>query len=464
MTAELTPAQPAPRLRPLDAIALLVGVVVGVGIFRAPGLVAAGADGPSSFVGLWVLGGALSMIGALCYAELVTAFPSAGGEYHFLQRALGRDVAYLFAWARLSVIGTGSIALLAFVFGDHLATLAPLGTYGSAIYGAVLVVTLVGVNVLGLRFGTTVQNVSTALLVLGLVAVVVAGMLATPTPVEAAAPRTSTVGLAMVFVLLTFGGWNEAAYLSAEVRGGRRRMAAVILAGVGAITAIYVLANVAYVRVLGMDGLRASETVGVDLMTTLVGPAGAAIVSLLVAAAALTSMNATILTVARTAFALGNDVRPLRWLGRWDERASAPVPALLALGAFALALIGLGAAARRGFATMVEYTAPVFWGFFFLTGLSLFVLRRKEPRAERPFRVPLYPVTPLVFCATCAWLLHASLAHTRFGALVGLAVLVLGAVPLWIGRGASSSRAKETADEPTLDDRGREHERAPRGV
>jgi basic amino acid/polyamine antiporter, APA family len=425
--------RPVPRLRPLDAVAIVIGVVVGVGIFRAPGLVAGGAESETGFVALWALGGVLSLVGALCYAELVAAFPDAGGEYHFLRMALGSRVALLFAWARLTVIGTGSIALLAFVFGDHLAALYPLGSGGSAIYAAALVVALIGINTLGLRFGVTVQNVMTSLLLASLVAMSVAGSFAEPAAAATRSPSTSPMGLAMVFVLLTYGGWNEAAYLSAEVRGGARRMVAVLVGGVGLVTVLYVLANYAYVRVLGLEGLRASETAGVDLVRALIGAPSAAIVSVLVAAAALTSTNATILTVSRTAYSIGHDIPALRGLARWNGRAGVPVIALFALGGATLALIGLGAFARDGFATMVEYTAPVFWGFFLLLGVSVFVLRAKRPHARRPFRVPLYPITPIVFCATCAWLLHASVRHAGIGSLVGLAVLTLGAVPMWLG-------------------------------
>ena len=443
MQPEAPSARSGPRLRMRDAIAIMIGVVVGVGIFRAPSMVATGVESEAGFIAVWILGGVLSVIGALCYGELVAAFPSSGGEYHFLHRAFGPQLAFLFAWARLTVIGTGSIALLAFVFGDYASTLAPLGTYGSAIHGAALVLLLIGLNVLGLRVGSKLQNTMTSLLVAGLVVMAVVGLVGTH---DAAPPPTGpgggTLGLAMVFVLLTYGGWNEAAYLSAEVHGGPRKMVATMIGGVGAIAVLYLLANVAFVKVLGLAGLRDAEAVGAELMQATAGPGAAHLVSALVAAAAVTSINATILTVSRTAHAVGRDVHMFRWLGRWNDRAGAPIPALLAIGACALVLIAFGAAARRGFATMVEFTAPVFWSFFLLTGLSLFVLRVKEPGVARPFRVPLYPLTPLVFCATCAWLLHASLAYTRLGALVGVAVLVMGVVPLWLERGASRTRAK----------------------
>jgi APA family basic amino acid/polyamine antiporter len=458
-------ARPVRRLRVADAVAIIVGIVLGVGIFRAPAMVASGVETELGFIALWVLGGALSLIGALCYAELVTSYPSAGGEYHFLHRAFGKNVGFLFAWARLTVIGTGSVALLAFVFGDYLSRLLPLGTYGSALYGGALVIVLVGLNVLGVRFGTAVQKTVTLALVVGLFVMIVAGLWLAPSaaPVEVL-PPTSSVGFAMVFVLLTYGGWNEAAYLSAEVRGGSRRMVWALVGGVGAITTIYVLANLAYVRALGLPGVRAADTVGIDLVQTFAGSAAAGLVSLLIVFAVVTSMNGTILTVSRTAYALANDVTLLRPLARWDDRAGAPVPAMLALGGVALVLIALGAIARSGFSTMVEFTAPVFWGFLFLTGCSLFVLRAREPHAVRPFRVPLYPALPIVFCATCVWLLHSSLEYVRFGAVAGLVVLVIGAVPLLIERALQKSRVKETVHASLPSDPDREHDRIRFGV
>jgi APA family basic amino acid/polyamine antiporter len=444
---------------------VIVGIVIGVGIFRAPALVAGGVQTEPGFIALWALGGALSLIGALCYAELVTTYPSAGGEYHFLHRAFGRNVAFLFAWARLTVIGTGSVALLAFVFGDYVAAVLPLGSYGSALSGAALVVVLVALNVLGVRFGAAVQKLVTAALVAGLLAIIVAGLFVAPQAAAAAVtPPSSSVGFAMVFVLLTYGGWNEAAYLSAEVRGGPKRIAWALVGGVTAITAIYVLVNLAYVRTLGLGGVRSADTVGISLAQTFMGPTAAGLVSVLIALAVITSMNGTILTVSRTAYALARDVGMLRPLARWDQRAGAPVPAMLALGAFAVVLIAVGAVARSGFSTMVEFTAPVFWGFLLLTGAALFVLRAKHPHAVRPFRVPLYPVLPLAFCATCLWLLHASLEYTRLGAVAGVVVLLIGAVPLCIERWFRTSRPKETEDEALPDDLDREHDRLRVGV
>ena len=439
--------EPVPALSVRDAVAITVGIVVGAGIFRTPSLVAANAGGEGTAMLLWLAGGAVSLVGALCYAELTSTYPHAGGDYHYLTRAYGRPLAFLFAWSRITVIQTGSAALLAFVFGDYASQLFRLGEHSPSIYAAIVIVALTGLNVLGVRQGARTQNWLTAIEVLSLLTVIVAGLAlvagdapaATATAQTAATegggtPASASLGLALVFVLLTYGGWNEAAYVSAEVGGSRRNVARALLISIAIITGLYMLVNWAYLRGLGLEGVAGSEAVAADLMRRAVGERGAQFVSLLVAIAALTSANATIITGARTNYALGRDFRLFRFLGRWREGGNTPANALLVQGAIALALIAAGTLARSGFASMVEYTAPVFWLFFFLTGLALIVLRFREPEVPRPFRVPLYPLTPLLFCAACLYMLQSSLAYTGAGALAGVAVLLVGIPVLLIAR------------------------------
>lgn len=414
-----------------DAVAITIGIVIGAGIFRTPSLVAGAAPDTLTVLLAWAAGGAISLVGALCYAELASAYPSAGGDYHFLGRAFGKRLAFLYAWARLSVIQTGSIALLAFVFGDYASELLPLGPFSSAIYAAGAVAAITGVQWVGVRAGAGAQFWLTTAEVLGLAAVIVGGLVfAPPAAAGSAVAETPAFGLMMVFVLLTYGGWNEVAYVSAELKDARRRMAPVLIVSLLVITALYLLANAAYVRALGLAGVAGSQAVAADLMRAAFGPAGAALVSVFVAVAALTSANATVFTGARTVYALGRDHPRLGFLGRWDERAQTPRMGLLVQGAGALALVTLGAFARDGFQLAVDYTAPVFWMFFLLVGLALFRLRRIEPDVPRPFRVPLYPVLPAVFVLTNAYLLYSSLAYTGRGALLGVAILSIGGLLL----------------------------------
>ncbi len=433
-----TPARSLPRasLSVTDGVAVMVGIVVGIGIFKTPPLVAANVGSEFTFIAVWVLGAAITLVGALVYAELAATYPSTGGEYRFLARAFGQPTGFLFAWARISVIQTGAIAAVAFVFGDYAQQLHPLGPYGTAFYAAAALAALTALNVAGTLQGKSAQNLFTGLTFCALIALAAIG-LAAPSPAAAAvaAPALGeaggALGLAMIFILLTYGGWNEAAYISAELRDSRRDVVRVLVFGTAAIAAAYVLINLAYLHVLGLAALRESSAVAADMMRLVLGERSAQVLSLVICAAALSTLNATIFTGARVYHALGEDMARLRGLGLWNGRGNNPRNAILVQSAIAMALVAFGAFRPDGFHAMVEYTAPVFWLFLLLVGIAFFVLRRREPERERPFRVPFYPYKPLLFCLTCAWLLYASLAYTGLGALVGVAVLLLG-IPLYV--------------------------------
>lgn len=426
---------PRRRLSATYVAVIAVAMVVGAGIFKSPALVAENAGSASAFFLVWVVGGLISLTGALCYAELAGAYPDAGGDYHFLKRAYGRRVAFLFAWARFAVINTGSIALLGFVLGDYLNVVVPLGPFGPAIYAATAVVLLTLFNLRGvhgsggLNFGMTGIEVAGLLLLVAAAGWMAVQGLPPLTSEPAAAPMIGPgFGLALVFVLLAYGGWSEISTLSAEVRDARRGMLRALLLSIGAITVLYLLANWALWRGLGLSGLAASEAPAADLMAAAFGPQAAGLLAVGVAFATITSINATIIVGARTTFAAARDFPRLARLARWDEGGGAPARAILAQSAVALALVGLGTATREGFSTLVDYTAPIFWLFLTGSGLAVIVLRVRDPKAERPFRVPFYPLLPLLFAASSAFVLWSSVAYVRTGALAGLAVLATGLV------------------------------------
>jgi len=424
-------------------------VVVGAGIFKAPSIVAGAVPTATWMFALWAAGGLLALIGALCYAELSSTYPSAGGEYHFLSRAFGRGTALLYAWARFTVITTGSIALLGFVFGDYMTELLPLGPYSSAIYAALATVLLTAVNMRGIRSGAETQTWLTVVEVGGLVLIVGAalwllGGTGSTAPAPAAAPGPATlagVGFGMVFVLLTFGGWNDAAYISADLQD-RRSIVWALLISVSFLTLLYLLVNWAYWYVLGQAGMAGSQAVATDTLAAVFGPGAGKLIAVMVAAAALTSINATLIVGARTAAALGQDWPVFKPLAAWDEQRRVPRNALPIQCVLALVLIVLGVVFKGGFQSMVEYTAPVFWLFFLLIGIALFRMRAIDGDRNRPFRVPLYPVLPLVFCASSAYMLWSSLGYVysqQLGgfnaAWIGVAVLGSGLVLLLLVRG-----------------------------
>jgi amino acid transporter len=443
MSTEPNAAAPRQTLSVTDACAMIVGLIVGAGIFGTPSIVAGAVGDSSTLYAVWIAGGVFSIIGALCYAELATAFPSAGGEYHFLQRAFGRSLAFLYGWARMTVIVAGSIAVFAYLFGDYLSRVINLGTYSSAIWAALVVVVLTWVNFRGIREGKATQNLFTVLEVGGLLLIVAAGLFFAAPPAAAVPAAAGAgqpwymgagIGSAMIFVLFTYGGWNDAAYISAEVRDRERNMARALLIAISLVALLYVLVNFAYLKGLGYDQMARSNAVAADLLKAVWGPTGEKVIAIMIAIAALTSVNGSMIVGARSNYALGRDWPMLGYLGQWHEASGSPRNAMLVQGAIALALVGFGAIQNAGFKGLVEYSLPVFWGFFLLTGIALFVLRAKEPDAPRPFRVPFYPVVPAIFVLMCGYLLYSSLTYHRAHALVGLGVLAVGAVVLLVAK------------------------------
>jgi amino acid transporter len=423
-------AAPRPVLSVFDGAMIVVGIVIGAGIFRTPSMVAGVTGSVEWMLIAWLLGGVLTLIGALCYAELASTFPNAGGDYHFLTRAYGRDVSFFFAWARVAVITTGSIALLAFVFGDYMSRVASLGPNSSAVYAAITVIVLTVLNVIGLRESSRTQNILTILEVTGLLLVVLAGLLATAPSTVSATPAASSgvpplFGLAMVFVLLTYGGWNEGAYISAEVKGGPRAIVRTLVFAIVVITVVYVAFVLAVLNGLGFAGMQKSQAVGADVMQAAFGPSGAQLIGVIVGIATLTSINATMIVGARTNYALGRDWPQLAFMSRWQGTRNVPMVAFMVQGGIALALIGFGALQKDGFSAMVEFTAPVFWFFFLLAGVALFVLRFREPTIARPFKVPLYPVLPIVFVVTCSYLFYSSVSYAQSKQAVSIALYVM---------------------------------------
>lgn len=432
---------------------LAVGMVVGAGIFRSPALVAEAAGSSFWLFAAWIAGGVVTAIGALCYAELATAFPHPGGDYHFLRLAYGRAWSFLFAWARFAVINSGSIALLGYVLGDYLNVVAPLGPAGPAVYAAVAVVVLTAFNLRGAGRGHDAADYGlTGLEVMGLLVMVTAAIALIVRGVPAAdslhlasieAPA-ATFGYALVYALLAFGGWSEIATLSAEVRDPKRGMPRALLLAVALITALYLAVNWAFWYGLGLEGLASSQAPAAELIAKAFGPWASAITALAIAFAVITSINATIVVGARTTFACARDWPAVRAIGRWDAHRQIPAAAVWAQGAIALALVVFGAF-YDGFATLVDYTAPVYWLFLATSGLAVIVLRLRFPNAPRPYKTPLYPVLPLVFTASSLAMMGSAISYVTLqsgaGALVSIAVLSSGALMLFVVSQGAKVRA-----------------------
>jgi len=443
----VAPAHAAPshprRLGVWHAISVCVGMVVGAGIFKTSPMVAQSLASDHALYAAWALGGLLSFVGALCFAELASAFPDAGGDYFFLRLAYGRWLGLLFAWSRFAVIHTGSMALLAFVFGDYLGQLVHFGPalapYSSALFAAAAIGVLMVVNLRGIHWGLGTQVGLMALVIAGMLAVGLAGAVlvlqgqapATPLANAVVTAERPAWGVALVFVFLAYGGWSDAATLSSEMRDARRGIVHALLGGLAIVAGLYLLANWAYLQGLGLDGLAQSPAPAAALMRRAFGPLGELLIVAVVAITSLSVMNALLISGARTTYAAARDLPRRTALAAWDPSRGIPPVSVIAMGAVALALVGLGTATRGGFATMVDYLSPVYWFFLMLSGGAVIVLRWRLPGAPRPFRVPLFPLLPLLFSGCSAYLLWSSVTYVKAGAVVGLAVLVLGALLLW---------------------------------
>jgi basic amino acid/polyamine antiporter, APA family len=412
------PPSPAPRrqLSLLDSTSIIVGVIIGSGIYKTSSDIAANVADEGLLMTVWVLGGLLSLVGALCYAELANAYPEEGGDYVYLTRAMGRPVGFLFAWAQLWIVRPGSIGAYAFVFATYANQLWPLGQgpWPLVLYAAAAIVVLTAINLLGLREGKWTQNVLTAVKLLGLLAIIAVGLLVSPAapPPHAVKSSFSLDGfrLAMIFVLYTYGGWNEMAYVAAEVRNPQKNILRALVLGTLAVTGLYVLVNLAFLHALGLSGAAHSPAIAADAVARGLGPWSARAVSLLICLSSLGAINGMILTGARIYYAMGRDHRLYGWLAKWNARRDTPMRAMLLQSLVVLGLVVGFGARQDGFERMVTFTTPVFWIFFLLAGASLIVLRRREPSAPRPYRVPWYPLLPVVFCLSCALMVYASVS------------------------------------------------------
>ena len=425
-------AGPRRHLGTATALVVTLGMMITTDILKTAPTVAQGV-GESYFYAVWLLGGVLSVIGALCFAELAAAFPDAGGDYHFLRLAYGPYVGFVYAWSRFSVLHTGWIALTAFLFADHLASLLHWPPAAEAWCAAAIVIALVATNLAGMRMGLLTQTVLVALVALGFIAIVSAAWWSAPAPAAkavASAPTFAGASSAMIYVLLALGGWGDAATLSAEARDGRRGLLIALVGSILLMLAIYLAVNWAFLRGLGFDGLAASEAPAVELLTQVFGKSGGLLIVVVVGVTAVSSINAVLIAGPRVTYAAARDVPALGRLGAWNQDRGVPAFALIAIGAVSLLLIAFGSYADDGFNAMVEYMTPVYWFFMSLSGLSLLVLRRRFPQAERPFKVPFYPLLPLLFLALCIGMFYSSVVYVGWGALLGLGMTLIGALVL----------------------------------
>lgn len=424
-------AIPRQELSLFDATCIIVGIIIGAGIYETAPVVAGCLGSTLGVVVIWLFGGCLALAGALCYAELATALPQSGGDYVYLSRAYGPWVGFLFGWSQLAVVRPGDIALMAFVFARYAQQLWPSAGFSQLQSAGAAVVVLTVINILGVTMGKWTQNILTAAKVLGMVVIIVVGFSA---PAPSAPPAGSTtpawggLDLALILVMFTFGGWNEMAYVAAEIKNPRRNIVRGLVAGTVTVTVLYLLMNGAFLNALGFASMTASQAVAVDTVARLFPDAAARAIALLICLSALGAVNGLILTGARISYALGVGHPAFRPLGVWHPRLKTPVWSLVTQGAISLAIILLAGS----FLDTIMYTAPVVWLFFLGTGLAVFVLRWREPGLDRPYRVSAYPLPPILFALCALFMFYSAalyaLTKKPWGLILMATVLVSGAI------------------------------------
>ncbi len=419
---------PGKSLSLFDSTCIIVGIIIGAGIYETSPMVAACLGGWGGTFAIWLAGGLLALCGALCYAELASTYPSQGGDVVYLAHAYGSWAGFLFGWSQMIVIRPADIALMAYVFARYAASLyAPIPD-PIPVYAAGAVMALTAISILGVHESKWVQNILTSAKVAGIAFIIVAGLLSSGGEIPSFRSEVSFEGLklGMILVLYTYGGWNEVAYVAAEIRNPRKNIVRALVLGTVAVTVLYLLINGAFFKALGYGGIIESDAVAVDAVATVLPNMAGRVVAVIICISALGAVNGLIFTGARISYALGAGHKIFRQLGKWHPRLGTPVAALVLQGFLSLGIILMAGS----FIDTILYSAPAVWLFFLGSGVSLFVLRKREPCRDRPFKVTGYPVVPIVFCATCAFMLYGSASYAfserPIGLLVLFAVLMMG--------------------------------------
>ncbi len=426
----------ARRLTLADSVAIVVGLVIGGGIFLVPNLVAANLHSAPLILGAWIFAGVISFFGALACAELGAAFPATGGQYVFLREAYGPMAAFVCGWSSFTVARTAQVAWLAVTFALYTAYFVPLGGAAAKALGAAVILAFAAINYRGVKAGAGVQKAFTAAKVLGIFLIVAGAFWSSGRPPAAAAPAhppfsLASAGVALIACLLAFDGWVQLTFVAGEIRNPQRNVLRALALGSLACMAIYLLANLAYLRVLSIPEIAASEHVGAAAAERAMGAAGGRLVSAIVLISILGTINGCFLTSPRFYFAQAADGLFFRKFAEVHPRFGTPAFAVAAQAAWSILLVVTGS-----YEALLEYAMLNMWLFYGLMVAAVIVLRRTRPEAPRPYRMWGYPATPLLFIAVTVWFLGNMLVTRPGPSLASLALTATGLPVYYLWRRA----------------------------
>jgi basic amino acid/polyamine antiporter, APA family len=420
-----------------DVVMLTLGTVIGSGIFLVPAVVLRQTGGSLSLsIAAWVVGGVLSFLGALTYAELGAAKPEAGGLYAYIRDAFGALPAFLYGWTSFLVIASGSIAALAVAFSNYLGELVPLSPISAKIISALVIAVIAAMNIRGTRESASLENWATGVKVGGLIVISIFLIAlsfgrTTPSapPVAASTSIVAGIGSAMIGILWAYEGWQYVTFSAGEIREPQRVFPRALAVATAALVGLYLLANVAYVATLGVNAAAASDRVAADAMRVAFGGWSGKAFSALVLVSIFSAANGVMLTAPRLYYSMARDGVFFERLARIHPRLGTPVSAIALLAAWSALLAVSGT-----FGQLLTYVVFTGWIFYGLGALSVFASRRKEPGLARPFRTPGYPLTPLLFVLSATALVVNTLVAQPKQAAIGLAVVVAGAPAFFLWR------------------------------
>ena len=419
-----------------DMVLLIVGSVIGSGIFLVPGVVLRQVDGSVGVAALvWIGGGVLSLLGALTYGEMAAMKPEAGGLYVYIRDAFGPLSAFLYGWAMFLAIASGTIASLAVAFSTYLNAVVPLGVLTSKLISVATIALVTAVNVWGTRKSSDFQNWTTlikVLMILSMCAVLLFmghGYSATASAIPAGTVNVallSKFGLGMIGVLWAYEGWQFITYSAGEVKNPQKDFPRSLLWSVLALAAVYLIANAGYLVALGPARAAASDTIAATAFTAVLGPSAGKLVALTILISVFSAVNTVPLTAPRVFYAMASDGLFFRKLADVHPRFHTPATAIIALGIWAAVLSCFGQ-----FQQLIGYTIFVAWIFYGLGAASIFIYRTKYADLPRPYRVPGYPWTPLIFTLAAAALVVNVVVSTPINGLAGLGIVAIG-VPVYL--------------------------------
>ena len=430
-----TPTQPvtyARRLGVWDASMVVVGGVIGSGIFLTPAAIARATGSAFEQVLAWVIGGVIALIGALCYAELGARRPSAGGGYVYLREAFGLIIAFVYGWNLLVVNHSGAIAAVATVFVQYAGAALGVAVSDPRPYAVGTIVFLTGINWFGIRAGSLTQNILTVLKLLAISALIVIGLVARGAPEPAAPPPSiNPIALmgALMPVLFSYGGWYYINDIAGELKEPHRNLPRALIFGMLLVATCYILANVAYLAVLGHAGLAASKAPAADLMRHVLGEPGARLIAAGIAISTLGFCNISVIGAARVFQVMGADGVFFRSAGKLHPRWRSPNVALLLLAAWSVALALTGT-----FDQLLNYSTVGDWLGIAAVIATLFWYHRRQGGEPVSFLVPLYPVLPLLFLIVVAWIVAVTCWRNPHDALWGVLITVAGLPVYWFWR------------------------------